>query len=263
MTWHSLLYSWPYTIAVDRDLTRLLIEQSNNNCALLHGTCNVILVLVVLGCLFAFFFVRLLVVMVTSVAAAAIGPTIYPITAREGGVKQRQINHRPKPCLFFMRFCGFIYADFSSSRIFALSVVFWIEFFVFVFYTNSSTTISNCFICLCIYCCCSFFFFCFVNFVLHLNNCRLIQRDTRPTPIIKCRMSSGKHARGVSPAPDHRTEARLRIDPKVLVFVETTYSGLGRDIAELLVYNRIKWVLIWIIIFSSIDTKGCIYSNLI
>lgn len=68
----------------------------------------------------------------------------------------------------------------------------------------------------------------------------LIQRDTRPTPIINCRMSSGKHTRNASPAPDHRTEARLRIDPKVLVFVETTYSGLGRDIAELLVYNRIK-----------------------
>lgn len=43
-----------------------------------------------------------------------------------------------------------------------------------------------------------------------------------------------------SEAPDHRSEARLRIDPKVLVFVETTYSRLGRDIAELLVYNRIK-----------------------
>ncbi|XP_065359240.1 bifunctional heparan sulfate N-deacetylase/N-sulfotransferase [Calliphora vicina] len=69
----------------------------------------------------------------------------------------------------------------------------------------------------------------------------LIQRDTRPTPIINCRMGSGKHTRNVSPAPDHRTEARLRIDPKVLVFVETTYSGLGRDIAELLVYNRIKY----------------------
>lgn len=53
-------------------------------------------------------------------------------------------------------------------------------------------------------------------------------------------MGSGKHTRNASPAPDHRTEARLRIDPKVLVFVETTYSGLGRDIAELLVYNRIK-----------------------
>lgn len=70
--------------------------------------------------------------------------------------------------------------------------------------------------------------------------CSLIQRDTRPTPIINCRMASGKHTRNASPAPDHRTEARLRIDPKVLVFVETTYSGLGRDIAELLVYNRIK-----------------------
>ncbi|CAD7006489.1 unnamed protein product [Ceratitis capitata] len=69
---------------------------------------------------------------------------------------------------------------------------------------------------------------------------RLIQRDTRPSPLINCRMISGKHTRESSRAPDHRSEARLRIDPKVLVFVETTYSGLGRDIAELLVYNRIK-----------------------
>ncbi|XP_037879699.1 bifunctional heparan sulfate N-deacetylase/N-sulfotransferase [Glossina fuscipes] len=69
----------------------------------------------------------------------------------------------------------------------------------------------------------------------------LIQRDTRPTPIVNCRMTSGKHARGISPAPDHRTEAGLRIDPKVLVFVETTYSQLGRNISELLVYNRIKY----------------------
>uniref|UniRef100_W8B640 [heparan sulfate]-glucosamine N-sulfotransferase n=1 Tax=Ceratitis capitata TaxID=7213 RepID=W8B640_CERCA len=69
----------------------------------------------------------------------------------------------------------------------------------------------------------------------------LIQRDTRPSPLINCRMISGKHTRESSRAPDHRSEARLRIDPKVLVFVETTYSGLGRDIAELLVYNRIKY----------------------
>ncbi|XP_017843705.2 bifunctional heparan sulfate N-deacetylase/N-sulfotransferase [Drosophila busckii] len=71
----------------------------------------------------------------------------------------------------------------------------------------------------------------------------LIQRDTHPAPIINCRMinAAGKHVRDASPAPDHRSEARLRIDPKVLVFVETTYSGLGRDIAELLVYNRIKY----------------------
>ncbi|XP_011186085.1 bifunctional heparan sulfate N-deacetylase/N-sulfotransferase [Zeugodacus cucurbitae] len=69
----------------------------------------------------------------------------------------------------------------------------------------------------------------------------LIQRDTRPSPLINCRMVSGKHTRESSRAPDHRSEARLRIDPKVLVFVETTYSGLGRDIAELLVYNRIKY----------------------
>jgi hypothetical protein len=40
---------------------------------------------------------------------------------------------------------------------------------------------------------------------------------------------------------DHKTEARLRSYPKVLVFVETMYSKLGRDIAELLVHTRIKY----------------------
>lgn len=39
---------------------------------------------------------------------------------------------------------------------------------------------------------------------------------------------------------NHRSSARLRIDPKVLVLVETMYSRLGREIAELLVHNRIK-----------------------
>ncbi|XP_055528555.1 bifunctional heparan sulfate N-deacetylase/N-sulfotransferase [Wyeomyia smithii] len=68
-----------------------------------------------------------------------------------------------------------------------------------------------------------------------------MHRDTRPAPLIHCRMLNGKTPIEASPAPDHRSEARLRIDPKVLVFVETTYSRLGRDIAELLVYNRIKY----------------------
>lgn len=77
-----------------------------------------------------------------------------------------------------------------------------------------------------------FFFFYFYRF---------IHRDTRPSPLIHCRMVNGKSdAIDASETPDHRSEARLRIDPKVLVFVETTYSRLGRDIAELLVYNRIK-----------------------
>nr|CAI5842620.1 unnamed protein product [Callosobruchus analis] len=40
---------------------------------------------------------------------------------------------------------------------------------------------------------------------------------------------------------DHKTDARLRSYPKVLVFVETMYSKLGRDIAELLVHTRIKY----------------------
>ncbi|EEB17253.1 heparan sulfate N-deacetylase/N-sulfotransferase, putative [Pediculus humanus corporis] len=65
-------------------------------------------------------------------------------------------------------------------------------------------------------------------------------RNTRPEPNIRCSFQNGV-ARGTVRAPDHRSAARLRIDPKVLVFVETTYSRLGRDVAELLVYNRIKY----------------------
>ncbi|EGI71021.1 Bifunctional heparan sulfate N-deacetylase/N-sulfotransferase, partial [Acromyrmex echinatior] len=68
----------------------------------------------------------------------------------------------------------------------------------------------------------------------------LIHRDTRPEPAIRC--STLRGATRLPSAPDHRSEARLRIDPKVLVFVETLYSRLGREIAELLVYNRIKRV---------------------
>lgn len=74
------------------------------------------------------------------------------------------------------------------------------------------------------------FLFCFVFSLIH--------RDTRPEPSIRC--STLRGATRLPAAPDHRSEARLRIDPKVLVFVETLYSRLGREIAELLVYNRIK-----------------------
>ncbi|XP_075233561.1 N-deacetylase and N-sulfotransferase sfl [Lycorma delicatula] len=68
----------------------------------------------------------------------------------------------------------------------------------------------------------------------------LIRRDSRPEPSIRCAVLNGvTHLPAAS--HDHRSAARLRIDPKVLVFVETTYSRLGKEIAELLVYNRIKY----------------------
>ncbi|XP_066991415.1 bifunctional heparan sulfate N-deacetylase/N-sulfotransferase [Anabrus simplex] len=70
----------------------------------------------------------------------------------------------------------------------------------------------------------------------------LIRRDSRPEPSIRCAVLGGATRIPVV-AHDHRSAARLRIDPKVLVFVETTYSRLGREIAELLVYNRIKYKL--------------------
>ncbi|BET01250.1 Heparan sulfate N-deacetylase [Nesidiocoris tenuis] len=66
----------------------------------------------------------------------------------------------------------------------------------------------------------------------------LIRRESRPEPSIRCQVVDGWER---PPAHDHRSNARIRIDAKVLVFVETTYSRLGRDIAELLVYNRIKY----------------------
>lgn len=69
---------------------------------------------------------------------------------------------------------------------------------------------------------------------------RLIHRDTKPMPLIRCQTLNKSPSDAPSQSHDHRTEARLRIDSKVLVFVETTYSKLGREIAEELVYNRIK-----------------------
>lgn len=71
----------------------------------------------------------------------------------------------------------------------------------------------------------------------------LMHHDTRPSPLVRCNLGNGKiDDVDASKEPDHRSDARLRIDPKVLVIVETTYSRLGRDIAELLVYNRIKYI---------------------
>lgn len=69
-----------------------------------------------------------------------------------------------------------------------------------------------------------------------------MHHDTRPSPLVRCNLANGKIDNDIdaSKEPDHRSDARLRIDPKVLVIVETTYSRLGRDIAELLVYNRMK-----------------------
>ncbi|XP_074040411.1 N-deacetylase and N-sulfotransferase sfl [Leptinotarsa decemlineata] len=65
-----------------------------------------------------------------------------------------------------------------------------------------------------------------------------IQRPTRPEPNIRCGIMNGPR---ILQNHDHKTDARLRSYPKVLVFVETMYSKLGRDIAELLVHTRIKY----------------------
>lgn len=80
---------------------------------------------------------------------------------------------------------------------------------------------------------------CVPIFLFCLISCSLIHRNTPPEPSIRCSVVNGPK---IPQDHDHKTEARLRIDPKVLVFVETAYSKLGKDIAELLVHNRIKLV---------------------
>lgn len=69
---------------------------------------------------------------------------------------------------------------------------------------------------------------------------------TRPEVLYRCPTlsSSGERMRKYI---DHATisagggnRVRMKIDPKVLLFVETTFSKLGRDLAELLVHNRMK-----------------------
>ncbi|XP_039748929.1 bifunctional heparan sulfate N-deacetylase/N-sulfotransferase [Pararge aegeria] len=65
----------------------------------------------------------------------------------------------------------------------------------------------------------------------------LVWRDRVPRPLSQCSLLASQQ----QTARDHRSDARLRIDSKVLVIAESLYSRLGRDIAELLVANRIRY----------------------
>ncbi|KAH1013852.1 bifunctional heparan sulfate N-deacetylase/N-sulfotransferase isoform X2 [Dendroctonus ponderosae] len=67
---------------------------------------------------------------------------------------------------------------------------------------------------------------------------KFIKSNTRPEPNIRCGV---EHGLRILQNHDHKTDARLKSDPKVLVFVETIFSKLGKDIAELLVHTRIKY----------------------
>ncbi|KAK0081401.1 hypothetical protein PV325_012231 [Microctonus aethiopoides] len=97
-------------------------------------------------------------------------------------------------------------------------------------------TVKRCVVALLLVSVASIFYY--TQYVISSPLSSLIHRDTRPEPSIRC--STLRGATRLPVAPDHRSEARLRIDPKVLVFVETLYSRVGREIVELLVYNRIN-----------------------
>ena len=76
-----------------------------------------------------------------------------------------------------------------------------------------------------------------INILLKYNPVSsLVWRDRVPRPLSQCSLLASQQ----QAARDHRSDARLRIDAKVLVIVESAYTRLGRDIAELLVANRIR-----------------------
>ncbi|ODM92934.1 Bifunctional heparan sulfate N-deacetylase/N-sulfotransferase [Orchesella cincta] len=64
---------------------------------------------------------------------------------------------------------------------------------------------------------------------------------SRPEASYRCPTLLSEHHRQRKWVDHSYSSSRLRIDPKVLLFVENTFSKLGRDIAELLVHNRMKY----------------------
>lgn len=77
----------------------------------------------------------------------------------------------------------------------------------------------------------------FYSYYVTIPLTSLVWRDRIPRPLTQCSLLASQQ----QAARDHRSDARLRIDAKVLVIVESAYSRLGRDIAELLVANRIRY----------------------
>uniref|UniRef100_A0A8D9AFM7 [heparan sulfate]-glucosamine N-sulfotransferase n=1 Tax=Cacopsylla melanoneura TaxID=428564 RepID=A0A8D9AFM7_9HEMI len=69
-----------------------------------------------------------------------------------------------------------------------------------------------------------------------------LMRRRRPEPFMSCAILENIYL-VPSNAHNHTSVAKVRIDPRVLVFVETAFSRLGREIAELLVYNRMRYKL--------------------
>lgn len=62
---------------------------------------------------------------------------------------------------------------------------------------------------------------------------------TPPEPTFKCQYNPEMGQRSFN-HNEHESSASLRIDSKVLVFVETQFSRLGREICVILEANRMK-----------------------
>ncbi|GAB6028457.1 hypothetical protein CHUAL_002617 [Chamberlinius hualienensis] len=91
-------------------------------------------------------------------------------------------------------------------------------------------------------CAFAFTIFTLLIYVYYTDNLQIKSlMHTPPEPTFKCHFNPEMGRNPFIVTNDHDSSASLRIDSKVLVFVETQYSRLGREICGLLEANRIKF----------------------
>lgn len=80
-------------------------------------------------------------------------------------------------------------------------------------------------------------------YVINHNSLRgLLRSPPPPRPTFQCRSQlDGSGPREQSAANVHASSAQLRLDPRVLVFVETQFSKLGKQICEILEGSRFRF----------------------
>jgi hypothetical protein len=88
-------------------------------------------------------------------------------------------------------------------------------------------------------------------------------RGPRLDPNIRCSstVQNGQRVGIGGNSRSHASPSRLRIDAKVLLFAETQYSHLGREIAEFLVHNRLKYDIFYIRLCTNFPSAKIVKNN--
>ena len=80
-----------------------------------------------------------------------------------------------------------------------------------------------------------------LSYYVSSSNLNTVSRSP-PQPTVKCRYDSGNYdSQHAGVINDHTSPARLRIDNKVLVLVETLFTRQGQELVLILEANRIKY----------------------